>query len=152
MSLSDVADAVLEVPVVTSFTRIGYESRKRLDNWVPLADYDLTGQVIVLTGATSGLGKAAATQLARCGAGLVLVGRNAQRNETVVAEMIEATGNGAITQVAADLGGGIKFLITRFIFFRLLPRRHFLLKHSGDCGFEIGPSGPVTNQVDGVLD
>jgi NAD(P)-dependent dehydrogenase (short-subunit alcohol dehydrogenase family) len=104
MSLRDVADAVIEAPVVTSFTKIGYESRKRLDNWVPLDDYDLTGQVIVLTGATSGLGKAAATQLARCGAGLVLVGRNAERNESVVAEMTDATGNDAITQVAADLG------------------------------------------------
>ena len=104
MSLRDVADAVIEAPVVTSFTRIGYESRKRLDHWTPLDGYDLTGQVIVLTGATSGLGKAAANQLARCGAGLVLVGRNAERNEAVVAEMIEATGNDAITQVAADLG------------------------------------------------
>lgn len=104
MSLRKVADAVIEAPVVTSFTRIGYESRKRLDHWTPLDDYDLTGQVIVLTGATSGLGRAAANQLARCGAGLVLVGRNVERNESVVAEMIEATGNQAITQVAADLG------------------------------------------------
>lgn len=104
MNLRKVADAVIEAPVVTSFTRIGYESRKRLDHWTPLDDYDLTGQVIVLTGATSGLGRAAANQLARCGAGLVLVGRNVERNESVVAEMIEATGNQAITQVAADLG------------------------------------------------
>lgn len=104
MRLRDVADAVIEAPVVTSFTRIGFESRKRLDHWTPLDGYDLTGQVIVLTGATSGLGKAAANQLARCGAGLVLVGRNAERNEAVVTEMIQATGNDAITQVAADLG------------------------------------------------
>ena len=104
MSLRDVADAVIEAPVVTSFTRIGYESRKRLDRWTPLDDHDLTGQLIVLTGATSGLGKAAATQLARCGAGMVLVGRNAERNETVAAEMTRATGNNAITHVAADLG------------------------------------------------
>lgn len=104
MSLRDVADAALEAPVVTSFTKVGYESRKRLDHWTPLDDYDLTGQLIVLTGATSGLGKAAASQLARCGAGLVLVGRNAERNQAVVAEMTRATGNDAITQVAADLG------------------------------------------------
>lgn len=58
----------------------------------------------MLTGATSGLGRAAATQLARCGATLLLVGRNADRNEAVVAEMIEATVNDAITQVAADMG------------------------------------------------
>ena len=104
MSLRNVADAVIEVPIVTSFTRIGYESRKHLDDWKPLDDYDLDGQVIVLTGATSGLGRAAASQLARCGAALVLVGRNAARNESVVAEMIETTGNKTITQIAADLG------------------------------------------------
>ncbi len=56
------------------------------------------------TGATSGLGYAAARQLARCGATLVLVGRNADRNERVVAELIEAIGNMSITQVPADMG------------------------------------------------
>ena len=104
MTAADVIDAVIEVPVVPSFTRIGYEVRKRLDHWTPVDSYDLGGRVMVLTGATSGLGRAAAFQLAHCGATLVLVGRNAGRNETVVGEMIEATGNDAITQVAADMG------------------------------------------------
>ena len=104
MNVRDIADAFIEAPIVTSFTRIGYESRRRLDQWTRLDDYNLAGRVIVLTGATSGLGKAAATQLAKCGATLVLVGRNPERNQTVVTEMIEATGNDAITQVPADLG------------------------------------------------
>jgi dehydrogenase/reductase SDR family protein 12 len=104
MKAADVVDAVIEAPVVTSFTRIGYESRKRLDHWTLLGDYDLSGQVMVLTGATSGLGKAAANQLARCGATLVLVGRDAGRNQRVVAELIEVTGNDNLTQVTADLG------------------------------------------------
>lgn len=104
MNLRRYVDAVIEAPIVTSFTRLGYASRRRLDHWTPLDDYDLDGQVIALTGATSGLGRAAASQLARCGASLVLVGRNSERNESAVAEMIETTGNQAITQVAADLG------------------------------------------------
>lgn len=104
MKTRDVVDAAIEVPVITSFTRIGYEARRRLDHWAPLDSYDLSGRVIVVTGATSGLGRAAATQLARCGATLVLVGRNPDRNDSVVAEMIDATGNDAITQVAADMG------------------------------------------------
>jgi dehydrogenase/reductase SDR family protein 12 len=104
MRAADVVDAVIEAPVVTSFTRFGFAVRKRLEHWKPVDAYELSDQVIVLTGATSGLGRAAATQLARCGATLVLVGRNADRNEAVVAEMIEATGNDAITQVPADMG------------------------------------------------
>lgn len=104
MKAADVVDAVIEAPVVTSFTRVGFEVRKRLDRWKPVDAYELAGQVIVLTGATSGLGRAAATQLARSGATLVLVGRSGDRNEAVVAEMIDETGNDAITQVAADMG------------------------------------------------
>ena len=99
-----VVDALIEAPIVTSFSRIGYEARRRLEGWSSLDDFDLAGQVIVLTGATSGLGYAAAEQFAKCGATLVLVGRGADRNERVVADLIEATGNTSITQVPADMG------------------------------------------------
>ena len=104
MNARSIADALIEAPIVTSFTKVGYEARKRLDGWSPLDDYDLAGRVIVLTGATSGLGYAAAAQLARCGATLVLVGRSADRNQGVVSELIEATGNTSISQIAADMG------------------------------------------------
>lgn len=117
MAVSGAIDAALEVPIVTSFSRIGYEARRRLGRWRSLDDYDLAGRVIVLTGATSGLGKAAATQLARCGATLVIVGRTAVRNEAVVAEISESTGNRSITQVAADMGdlGHVKALADRVL-------------------------------------
>ncbi len=104
MNGRNIVDALIEAPVVTSFTRIGYVVRSRLDGWRPLQGYDLSGRVIVLTGATSGLGKAAATQFADCGATLVLVGRDADRNEKAVAAIIESSGNSNVTQVAADMG------------------------------------------------
>jgi dehydrogenase/reductase SDR family member 12 len=104
MNGRDIADSVIEAPIITSFTRFGYEARRRLAGWTPLDDYDLTGQVLVITGATSGLGYAAAEQLSRCGATLVLVGRTGERNERAVAELTAATGNPSITQVAADMG------------------------------------------------
>ena len=104
MKTEDVIDRVLEGPVVPSFTRIGYDARSRLDDWRDLDDYDLGGRVILVTGATSGLGRAAANQMARCGATLVLVGRTAEKNERIVSEMIDATGNNAISSIAADVG------------------------------------------------
>ena len=104
MNGRDIVDALVEAPVVTSFTRIGYVVRSRLDGWRPLQGYDLAGRVIVLTGATSGLGKAAAMQFADCGATLVLVGRDADRNDQAVAAIIESSGNPNVAQVAADMG------------------------------------------------
>ncbi len=104
MTARTIADALIEAPIVTSFTKFGYEARKRLAGWSALDGYDLTDHVIVVTGATSGLGYAAARQFAKCGATLVLVGRNADRNKEVVAELVASTGNPSITQVAADMG------------------------------------------------
>lgn len=117
MTVRTLADALIEAPIITSFTRVGYEARKRLAGWSSLDDYALTGRVIVLTGATSGLGYAAARQLATCGATLVLVGRNADRNEGVVAGLIQATGNPSITQVPADMGdlGQVRELAARVL-------------------------------------
>lgn len=99
-----IADSLIEAPIVTSFTKVGYALRKRLEGWSSLDDYNLTGKVIVVTGATSGLGYAAAQQFAKDGATLVLVGRDADRNQRVVSELIAATGNKSITQVPADMG------------------------------------------------
>jgi NAD(P)-dependent dehydrogenase (short-subunit alcohol dehydrogenase family) len=47
----------------------------------------MNGKVCVVTGATSGIGKAAATALARLGATVVLVGRDRDRTETAAAEI-----------------------------------------------------------------
>ena len=117
MNLIGIADALIEAPIVTSFTRLGYEARRRLADWTPLDDYDLSGRVIVITGATSGLGYAAAEQFARCDATLVIVGRTAERNERAVAELTATTGNSLITQVPADMGdlGQVRHLAERVL-------------------------------------
>ena len=55
---------------------------------------DLKGKTALVTGSTSGIGKATATALAARGAHVLIVGRNEQRAEDVVAE-IEASGGSA---------------------------------------------------------
>ncbi|MCB9413121.1 MAG: SDR family NAD(P)-dependent oxidoreductase [Actinobacteria bacterium] len=74
-----VLDAALEASIVGSFSKVGYLVRKHTgDGWTQSVP-DLTGKVVLITGASSGLGRAAAEQLAGAGATLVLVGRNSDR-------------------------------------------------------------------------
>jgi dehydrogenase/reductase SDR family protein 12 len=104
MTLSGVLDALIEAPVVTSFTRIGYEVRSRVDHWPPLAGYDLTDRVVLVTGATSGLGLVTAEMLAGDGATVILLGRDRAKTERVRGELARRTGNDRITAVIADMG------------------------------------------------
>jgi NAD(P)-dependent dehydrogenase (short-subunit alcohol dehydrogenase family) len=63
---------------------------------------DLSGRVIVLTGATSGLGLATARRVARLGAVVVIVARDPARAERTCAEL-RATG-GRVDPVIAEMG------------------------------------------------
>ena len=66
-------DEAMDFLVVPGFSRIGYEARRRMFGWrMP----DLRGRSVMITGVTSGLGKAGAIDLGRCGAKVHLVARN----------------------------------------------------------------------------
>jgi len=59
---------------------------------LPYASTDLTGQVALVTGATSGLGRRFALTLAAAGASVVATGRRADRLDEVAAEISAAGG------------------------------------------------------------
>jgi retinol dehydrogenase 12 len=63
----------------------------------------MNGKVCVVTGATSGIGKAAAAALARLGAQVVLVGRDRGRGEAVLAEVSAASSSGTSGKSGAAL-------------------------------------------------
>ena len=103
LSLARVVDAVLEGTVAGSFSRLGFEARSRLDDWQdPPADA-LAGKRILLTGATSGIGKAAAGRLLDLGAEVHLVGRDEQKSIKAEAELTVAHPNGKAASHLADL-------------------------------------------------
>jgi NAD(P)-dependent dehydrogenase (short-subunit alcohol dehydrogenase family) len=106
MGAATILDGLLEAPIVPSFTRIGLETRRRLFGWRPVGSYDLTGRVMVVTGATSGLGRATAEQLAGDGATVIVIGRDPHKTARVTTELRAATANPAISAVIADLGDG----------------------------------------------
>lgn len=60
-------------------------------------------KVVLVTGATSGLGKAAAATLAKKGATVVIVGRNAAKTEATVREITEQSGTSTMDGLVADL-------------------------------------------------
>ena len=64
---------------------------------------DLGGKTVMITGASSGIGRAAALELARMGPDLVLVCRSRERGERAVEELREQTGNDRLTLLIADL-------------------------------------------------
>jgi len=101
--LARFVDAVMEATVVPSFSRSGYQVRRRLFGWRPV-ETDLSGRTVLLTGATSGIGRAAAVELARLGARIVTVGRSSQRGETAVAGIRKESGNHAVDFVELDIG------------------------------------------------
>ena len=94
-------DAALELSVVGSYSRIGYAFRSRLEGWLPPPRVD--GRVVLVTGGTSGIGRAIASSLAGLGASVVVVGRDQARGIEVAREIVGASGNEHVSFERADL-------------------------------------------------
>ena len=62
-----------------------------------------SAKVCLITGATDGIGKQTALELAQLGYSLVLVGRNTEKGRTTIAELSSRTGNESIQFHCADL-------------------------------------------------
>lgn len=94
--LGGLVDELLEATVVGSFSRLGYVVRRAVEHWEDPPRVD--GRVMVVTGASSGVGRAAALQLGRLGAEVWALGRDPVRTEAV-AGAIRAAGGHAVACV-----------------------------------------------------
>lgn len=104
MNADDVVDKLIEAPIVTSFTNIGYHVRSRIESWEPLESFDMAGRTVVVTGATSGLGKHAAERFAQLGANVIVTGRNIDKAERTRDEIAATTGSTSLDIGIADMG------------------------------------------------
>jgi dehydrogenase/reductase SDR family member 12 len=101
--LRTILDDLVETLVVPSFTRLGYELRRRLFHWQPLENLSMHGRAVAVTGATSGLGGVTATALASMGARVLLIARDRGKAETTQRRITSTTGNKDLAVYVGDL-------------------------------------------------
>jgi len=106
----------------------------------------MNGKTCVITGATSGIGRAAALELARRGARVVVVARDAGRGRETVSEIERSTGTGRASLLVADLASQSEVRRLASEVRRAAPRLDVLVNNAGAIHMErrVSPDGHET--------
>ncbi len=99
--INSLLDTILDRTVVAGYTNVGYRIRRR--GWSAADPRPMLGEVVLVTGASSGLGFAAAEGFARLGATVWLVVRSRERGEEARVRIVERSGNGDVHVGVCDL-------------------------------------------------
>ena len=99
--ITSLLDDVLDRTVVAGFTNVGYRIRNR--GWRASDLQRMEGKVVLVTGASSGLGLAAAEGFARLGAMVWLVVRRPERGEQARMRIVERSANSDVHVEVCDL-------------------------------------------------
>lgn len=112
--INSLLDSVLDRSVIGGYTNVGYRIRNR--GWSASDLGLLGGRVVMVTGATSGLGLAAAEGYARLGATVWLVVRSEARGERARAAIAERSGNNDVHVGLCDLSDldSVRQFVERF--------------------------------------
>jgi NAD(P)-dependent dehydrogenase (short-subunit alcohol dehydrogenase family) len=92
---------------------------------------NMNGRICLVTGGTNGIGKSAAQELARMGATVVIVGRDAQKTSEVVQEIRAASGNPNVDSLLADLSSQQEVRRLAHEFKNKYSQLHVLLNNAG---------------------
>ena len=136
-------DGALELSVFGSFSRPGVVLRRRLFGWgLPRPD-SLAGRTVLVTGPTSGLGRATTEVLAAVGARVILVGRSPERLAALRDELVATYGEDRFPIVVADMGSlaSVREAAARIL--ATEPRLDVLVDNAGAIYPErtVGPDG-----------
>ena len=109
----------------------------------------LDGKVVLLTGATDGMGRALAADLAREGATVLVHGRDRARIAATVAEVTEAGRGGRVRSYQADLASlaEVRALAEQVV--RAEPRLDVLVNNAG-IGVNVPGGGARQESADGL--
>jgi NAD(P)-dependent dehydrogenase (short-subunit alcohol dehydrogenase family) len=91
----------------------------------------MEGKVVLITGATNGIGKAAALSIARQGATVIVVGRNSAKTEAVVAEISAESNSRSVKAAVADLSSQEQVRTLADEFKRKYDRLDVLINNAG---------------------
>jgi NAD(P)-dependent dehydrogenase (short-subunit alcohol dehydrogenase family) len=91
----------------------------------------MQGKICLITGGTNGIGKSTAQKLARMGATVVIVGRNAQKTAQVVEEIRTISGNKNVDSLLADLSSQQEVRNLADEFKSRYSQLHVLLNNAG---------------------
>ena len=94
-------DSALDRAVVPGYSRFGLEARRRLGTW-PADPPRMDGKLVLVTGASAGLGRAAAAGLARLGADVRVLTRDRDRSAQLARDLAAETG-GQVKGVTCDV-------------------------------------------------
>jgi NAD(P)-dependent dehydrogenase (short-subunit alcohol dehydrogenase family) len=140
--ISSLLDTILDRTVVAGYTSVGYRIRRGV--WNPADLQPLDGKIVLVTGATSGLGLAAAEGFARLGAAVWLLVRSEERGERARAEILARSGNRDVQFGLCDLSDlkAVRKFAERFS--GEVPRLDVLVNNAGAL------LGERTLSVDGI--
>lgn len=93
--------------------------------------WDVAGKTIVVTGATSGLGLEASAQLARRGARVVMVGRDAHRTDAAAADVAARSGSREVSRFVCDFSSQASIRRLAEAFRARHDRLHVLVNNAG---------------------
>jgi len=107
----------------------------------------MQNKICLITGATHGIGQAAAEGLARLGATVVVAGRDQERCQSTVARITRETGNPQVDYLVADLSAQAQVRRLAGDFCARYPRLDVLVNDAGIINFrrQLSPDGIEMN-------